>query len=101
MDRAPALAVDRASTGFLRPARGVGLGLAVIVVCGLSAPVARAQASFTSDGLFISINSAGRVSALIDTVSGRNRVTPLPQYQPYFCSVSVGGTSHTPTTMTA
>lgn len=73
--------------------------LTVVLMAGGPVPAALADgATFSATGISLSINSAGKVTALRDTVTGVNRVhSPWPEYQKHMCAVRVGGILHDPT----
>lgn len=51
-----------------------------------------AAVDLASEGLRITISGGGRVTSILDTITGVERInSPWPQYQPYFCVIGVGG----------
>jgi hypothetical protein len=72
----------------MHPARecpSVALALALLAM-----PAAAVELS--SEGLRITIDGDGRVTSILDTMTGVERInSPWPQYQPHFCVIRVGG----------
>ncbi len=53
--------------------------------------------SFSTSGLTLQLAADGRVSGLLDTVSGTQRILTLPAFQRHFCEVKQAGVLHAPT----
>lgn len=76
--------------------RGRGVVGAILLASTCACPVA--GQTFTAAGISISFSGDGKVSSLLDTVAGCERVSGiLPANRPYACRVQYAGTLHDPT----
>ncbi|MFO0839780.1 MAG: hypothetical protein U1D55_14815 [Phycisphaerae bacterium] len=72
--------------------------LALLCWLGLVSAGAYAQThTFTTGGLTLQLAADGRVSGLLDTVTGTPRITTVPASQQHLCRVTSGGVLHSPT----
>ncbi len=71
----------------------------ILLGAALLAPAAAAQSAhdFSVSGLTFQLTADGRVWSLIDTVSGVQRITALPQYRRPLCVIVSGGVQVNPT----
>ncbi len=73
-----------------------------LTLCGVvalsSASVARAAQTYATSGISITFGDDGKVTSLLDTVSGCDRVAAmLPANRPYGCRIQFGGNMVDPT----
>lgn len=70
----------------------------VILGAGVSTPYAVADITFSATGITLNLTADGKVSALLDTVAGRDRNIPSPPYTiRHLCKITVSGVTHIPT----
>ncbi len=82
----------------MHPTRGC---LSVALALGLLVMPA-AAVELWSEGLRIRIGGDGKVTSILDTMTGVERInSPWPQYQPYFCVIRVGGNMVEPSAFSA
>ena len=76
----------------------VWIAAMVIFGAGVITPYTIADVTFSATGISLSLTADGKVSALLDTVAGRDRNIPSPPHNiKHLCNITVNGITHTPT----